>query len=144
MGHHFFMVFCGFPITFAAYPTHYDNFRHVLFFIPPIFLFSGLAIERLFAKIRSRWLQGMIAVLMIIPGVYSIVDLHPYQYIYYNNYVGGVEGAFRKFESDYWWTSFKDATEFINQHAEENSRILVWGSTHIVDRIARGLFNRRT
>ena len=80
----------------------------------------------------------MIAVLMIIPGVYSIVDLHPYQYIYYNNYVGGVEGAFRKFESDYWWTSFKDATEFINQHAEENSRILVWGSTHIVDRIARG------
>ena len=133
----FLWFFVVFLLLLLFNPTHYDNFRHVLFFIPPIFLFSGLAIERLFAKINFKGLQWMIALLIIIPGVYSIVDLHPYQYIYYNNFVGGVEGAFRKFESDYWWTSFTEATEFINQYAKENSRVLVWGSTNIVERIAR-------
>jgi hypothetical protein len=35
--------------------------------------------------------------------------LHPDQYVYYNAFVGGVEGAQRKFKLDYWANSYAEA-----------------------------------
>jgi hypothetical protein len=37
--------------------------------------------------------------------------LHPNQYIYYNAFVGGVEGAQRKFKMDYWANSYAEAVQ---------------------------------
>ena len=45
------------------------------------------------------------------------VHLHPYQYIYYNSFVGGVHGAFHNYELDYWGTSYYEAAEYVNQVA---------------------------
>ena len=35
--------------------------------------------------------------------------LHPDQYVYYNAFVGGVDGAQRKFKLDYWANSYAEA-----------------------------------
>ena len=40
-----------------------------------------------------------------------MIKLFPYQYIYYNQLTGGVNGAENKFEMDYWAVSYKEAAE---------------------------------
>ena len=40
--------------------------------------------------------------------------LHPYEYTYYNSFIGGTAGAFRHYETDYWLTCYKQAVEAFN------------------------------
>jgi hypothetical protein len=79
----------------------------------------------------------LILAVMLLPGLYRDVSLHPYQYVYYNQLVSGVGGAFRRFEMDYWTTSYKEATEYLNANASAGARIGVWGADQIVKRYAR-------
>jgi len=55
----------------------------------------------------------------------SSIYLHPYQYIYYNSFVGGVDGAFRRFELDYWLTSMHELTTWANENTENGAKIVV-------------------
>ncbi len=111
----------------------YDNFRQVLFLIPPIFLLCGYALDTLFHHVQKWGYKLCILLLIVVPGIYNGLNLHPYEYIYYNSFVGGVDGAFRKLESDYWMTSFREAAEYINLVAPQNARIVVWGiGAHLV------------
>jgi hypothetical protein len=34
---------------------------------------------------------------------------------------------FRNFETDYWTTSFKQVSEYLNDNAAEDSAVIVWG-----------------
>jgi hypothetical protein len=42
-----------------------------------------------------------------------MVRLHPYEYIFANQFAGGVRGAYGRYESDYWGSSFKEAAQKI-------------------------------
>jgi hypothetical protein len=42
--------------------------------------------------------------------------LHPDQYVYYNAFVGGVEGAQRKFKLDYWANSYAEAVQGLEKY----------------------------
>lgn len=117
--------------------TIYDNFRQLLFVIPPLFVFSSFSFQRLSDLVKNKGIYLLITLLLVFPGVYWIIQLHPYPYIYYNSLIGGTEGAFRRYETDYWATSFKEATEYLNQVADENAYILVRGPDHIVRTYAR-------
>ena len=74
----------------------------------------------------------MMIFLLVSPGIYWGVNLHPYQYVYYNNIVGGVGGAFRNYEMDYWQTSYREAAGYLNSAAPENANVIVWGADHLV------------
>ncbi len=117
--------------------TIYDNFRQLLFVIPPLFVFSSLSFQRLSDFLKNKAIYLLITLVLIFPGVYWIIQLHPYQYVYYNNLIGGTKGAFRRFEMDYWATSYKEDTEYLNQVAAENAFILVRGPAQIVRTYAR-------
>ncbi|MBS3752240.1 MAG: hypothetical protein KGY46_02500 [Anaerolineales bacterium] len=123
--------------TFIVKPATYDNFRHYLFLTPPIFVFAGFGIKYLLSLVPNYPISILLIILILLPGIHSLITLHPYQYIYYNELVGGVSGAFRKFEMDYWGTSYRECTLFINQEASENDSILVFGPAHIVKNYAR-------
>jgi len=118
-------------------PTIYDNFRHFLFITPPIFLLSGLTMKYLLEKLKKKLLQVTLIGVILFPGLLGIIKLHPYQYIYYNQLIGGVEGAFRRFETDYWYTSYVDCIRYLNGIAQHSSTILVYGPAHIVESYAR-------
>ena len=98
----------------------YDNFRQVLFILPPIFLMAGVAFE----AVKNVIWQTVLIVLSLLPGILGIVSLHPYEYIYYNSIVGGVDGAQGRFETDYWLTSYREAAEYLNQTAPPGS--VIW------------------
>jgi len=137
----FTIIFLWSGIPFIAIlllkPSIYDNFRHFLFIIPPLFLISGLGFRFMLSKINSILLTAAVILIMLIPGVLGIINLHPYQYIYYNEFVGGVNGANRNYETDYWYTSYRECISYINDVAEPAATILVFGPAHIIESYAR-------
>ena len=95
-------------------PAMYDGVRHFLFILPPIFIFTGFAVEFLIDRLPS-WLYAGIILLLFVPGVLGIAKLHPYEYTYYNSFIGGTDGAFRQYETDYWLTCYKEAVEKLEE-----------------------------
>ncbi len=134
-----FMVW--FVIPFAAIiisgSVVYDGFRQILFLVPPLFLMTGYALEWIFTRLRNQTLRLLLLLLIAVPGIYSIISLHPYQYIYFNNLVGGVRGANGKYELDYWATSYREAALFLNENAPPDSRVAVYGPVEIVSPYTR-------
>jgi hypothetical protein len=45
--------------------------------------------------------------------VRDMVALHPYQYAYFNRASGGVRNAYRRFDTEYWGTSYKEGIEWL-------------------------------
>ena len=102
----------------------YDNFRQILFLVPPLILLAGLALNFIFVSLlKSSVFRLILLALLASPGIYALIQLHPYQYIYYNSLIGGTGGAFRKFELDYWFTAYHDAALWLNQNASPNAKI---------------------
>ena len=79
-----------------VHPVIYDNFRHFLFITPPLFIFAAIGFQALFDWLKKPVLSGALVALLLLPNLYWLVTLHPYQYVYYNSLVGGVQGAFRR------------------------------------------------
>jgi hypothetical protein len=65
--------------------------------------------------------------IVLAPGVVGIVRLHPYEYVYYNELVGGVRGAYGQFELDYWCTSYREAVQAVNRIAPPAAKVAIWG-----------------
>jgi len=110
----------------------YDNSRQIFFLLPPIFLLAGLGLEWIFQKVKQPIFKIMIIIGIAIPGIISGIRLHPYEYIYYNRFVGGVAGAERRFELDYWGLSYFEAAAYLNQVAPPNARVWVAGPAHLL------------
>lgn len=120
-------------------PAMYDGIRHFLFILPPVFIFIGLAFEFILEKMIgllrwlklpvwagiSFWLYASLGLLLLLPGLYGIIKLHPYQYTYYNFYIGGTSRAFRTYETDYWLTCYKDAVEELNKITNEPVKLYI-------------------
>jgi hypothetical protein len=108
-------------------PTLYDNFRQCFFIVPPIFFMAGLAFDLL----RKPVLQGALIALVIVPGLIASVRLHPYEYVYYNQFIGGAQAAVDRFELDYWATSYREAAQAVNRIAPPNANVWVDGPAHL-------------
>jgi len=121
----FILPLIGFVVTRSPL---YDNFRQIFFILPPVFLMAGAVFE----KIKRPVFQIALIALMVLPGVIDGVRLHPYEYIYYNRFIGGEAGAFRKFEMDYWGTSYREAADWLNKNAPANAAVWVEGPAHLL------------
>jgi hypothetical protein len=98
----------------------YDNFRHVLFTIPPLIVLSAAGVWA-FAKVFQNQLIHLVLVIAYIFGILTTIGdmraLHPYEYIYFNRLIaGGMERAKQRFEMDYWGTSFREAALWLKQY----------------------------
>jgi hypothetical protein len=93
------------PVAFIIIQgsTLYDGVRHVLFLIPMLAVIAGFAWVRLLPLLGRFPLSASIA-----GGAYAgyllvtLIALHPLQYVAMNMFVGGVGGAYPRFELDYW------------------------------------------
>jgi hypothetical protein len=103
----------------------YSNFRQVLFGVPPLFLVAGLGIERVWGWARGGLARLVLVAAVLLPGPVAIIRLFPYEYIYYNAFVGGTRGAEGLFPHDYWCTSYREAMAFVNEHAGYGAHITV-------------------
>jgi 4-amino-4-deoxy-L-arabinose transferase-like glycosyltransferase len=113
----FFALFV-FMMAYLLYnrPSVYDGFRHFLFITPPIFIMIGFALQWLWEH-TSRSIWWITISLLLLPGLAGMIHLHPYEYTYYNLFTGGVSGAFRKYETDYWLTCYKESIEWTRSNS---------------------------
>ena len=117
-------------------PAMYDGIRHFLFILPPLFIFAGQAIQFVLAKLSAWskspfWLHAGLGLLLIAPGVNGIAKLHPYEYTYYNAFVGGTSGVFRNYETEFWLTCYKDAVEELNEQISAPVNLFVKREAYI-------------
>jgi hypothetical protein len=111
-----------FPVAYfvVVRPNVYDGIRHFLFVLPAMALFCGLGaawvLER--AGRRRVWVAGVLTVLLG-ASMWNHVVLHPYQSSYFNALVGGLRGAWRDYDVDYWTSSYREAMQWILRRGEE-------------------------
>ncbi len=117
--------------------TIYDNFRQLLFALPPLVLLSGYGLMRVLKSLRLGWSWVVVVPLMILPGITHIIKYYPYEYIYYNSLAGGPSGAVGSYELDYWCTSYREAIEYVNANASRGATILVLGPDEAAREFAR-------
>jgi len=115
----------------------YDNARQLLFLWPPLFILAGMGIERLLTVVRLPVFRSALLLIAALPGIYACIHLYPYEYIYYNSLAGGVKGAYRNFELDYWATSFRESMQYLDQNAEQGATVLVNGTRQVARQYAR-------
>ncbi len=135
-------ILCWFALLFAyvliRQPAVYDGLRHFLFILPPVFIFSSFAFEWSFEKLddilnNPIWLRAGLILLLVFPGIRGIIQLHPYEYAYYNSYVGGTNGAFREYETEYWLTCYKEAMEKLDQQLTQPANVFVHREAYIAE-----------
>jgi hypothetical protein len=114
-------------------PAMYDGLRHFLFILPPIFIFTGFAFEFLIDHLAYFWLRAGSIFLVLVPGLLGILQLHPYEYTYYNSFIGGTSGAFRQYETDYWLTCYKEAVETLEPGLKTRANLYVHREGYIAD-----------
>jgi hypothetical protein len=111
-----------FPIAYCAVfrPNVFHGYRHFLFLVPVTAVVAALAWDRLWdiavrrAPKADRWIGGALSAAMLWQ-VLTLAALFPDEYIYYNAFMGGVQGAAGRFETDYWGSSLREATEDLEQ-----------------------------
>jgi hypothetical protein len=107
----------------------YDNFRQFLFLVPPAILIAGMGIKFVYERINSKIVKTILLIMILAPGLIGIIQLHPYEYIYYNSFIGTVDHVYRRFEVDYWCTSLRESIDFLNKSAPYNSSVVILGPT---------------
>ncbi|QFR34264.1 glycosyltransferase family 39 protein [Ancylobacter sp. TS-1] len=110
------------PIAFAVLddPPLYNGIRHFLFVLPPVTVLAALGLLAAWRGLRARWrLAGagfaLAALAVFAFNVVTFLRLHPYEYVAYNQLVGGTAGAWGRFEGDYWSTSLREAALTLKQ-----------------------------
>ena len=96
---------------------------------------SGL--DWLFSNFKKTVLQWFILLLAVLPALFANYSLFPYQYVYYNQFTGGLRGAFRLYELDYWNLAFREGQLYLNATAPQNANIFVKESKYIAQTFAR-------
>ncbi len=109
-------------------PPMYDGMRHFLFILPPLFVLAAFTFDFLVRRAHGWLPRALVAgatLIALLPGLTGIVRLHPYEYTYYNSFVGSTAGAFRNYETDYWLTCYKEAVQTFNGLETEPAKLYV-------------------
>jgi hypothetical protein len=101
----------------------YNGFRHVLFLVPPLFFVLGKGLKLALGVVRPAAAQWVLFGLILLPGMWGIGRLHPYEYAYFNGYAGGMRGSYRQFDQEYWCTANREVMAYVNERAEPGAVI---------------------
>src|SRR6185437_11217460 len=92
----------------------FTGLRHFLFVIPPLAALAGIGLDRVLTVLAARGrliASGGLAfgTVCLLWNAVTLVRLHPDEYLFYNAAVGGLEGASRRYDVDYWFNSMPEA-----------------------------------
>jgi hypothetical protein len=112
-----------FPVAYAIAikAVLFDGMRHFIFVLPPIAVAAALTMDRAVSRLSEvPYRQAIYAALGLygVAHVATMAMLHPDQYVYYNAFVGGVDGAQRNFKIDYWANSYAEAVRGLEAYLQ--------------------------
>ncbi|MCX6326667.1 MAG: tetratricopeptide repeat protein [Bacteroidia bacterium] len=115
-----------FPLVFVVYDKSnlYSSWRQFLFIYPAIVLLAAIGFHYFFDCVKnkySKWgVVALLAVLSVHPLKFMIVN-HPYYYLYYNQLVGGLRGAYANYETDYYYVGQTEASKWLIDYLKEKN-----------------------
>jgi hypothetical protein len=126
-----FPVFCEMLTEGPAF----TGIRHFLFVMPPLAILAGLGFDALIESLETwRWARAITVAALAGSLVWNatiLVRLHPYEYMFYNRIVGGLHGADRRYEMDYWVNMMPEAVRalesYLNLANEKSPKIYTVG-----------------
>ena len=126
----FTLIAFGFPLFYAVASgaNVYGGWRQLLFCYPPLVVLASMGFWAFYTWsgkwVKVRNVAILVFVVLLMHPVQYAVQNYPYLYIYFNQLVGGVKGAYGNYELDYYFTSYKKAYEFIDNHTSDKSGIV--------------------
>ena len=107
-----------FPVAYVIYKhsTLYSGWRHVLFIYAPLVVLAAFGWEYLFQLSPKKWVNAVVTIacigLLALPTAWSVKN-HPNQYVYFNELIGGINGAYTNYETEYWPNAVRQAIEWV-------------------------------
>jgi len=101
--------------------------RHFLFTVPPIAVLAGLGFDGVFRRMEAlNRLAAAAGLAIVLPGLCwnaaTLYRLHPEEYLFFNALVGGLEGASRRFATDYWVNIMPEAVDDLERFLDRDER----------------------
>jgi len=119
-----FLIFTmAFPVFFAIFEKSnlYSSWRQFLFIYPSLVLIAATGFSFLFDLISKKYLRyilsGLLVLLAVHPVKYMLNNPH-FLYIYYNQFTGGLKGAWSNYETDYYYVSQTEASEWLIKYLD--------------------------
>lgn len=116
--------------------TLYLGWRHLYFVYPALILFSIQGLKTVYVLLqKQRWkyhilqvLVGLLITLNLSSVLLFMVRNHPFEYIYFNELVGGTQGAYGRFELDCEFTAYRALFESVGKDAMLNTTVKSHGA----------------
>lgn len=122
----FSLIFPLFFVWLSGSPVYNGN-RHFTFVLPSLAVFIGVALAHFLRFVQQKSLlfwRFSLLTLLLYTGfhIFQLIRIHPYEYVYYNSFVGGFSKAAKRYESDYFMTSnrtlVKKFLSYIKNHQQ--------------------------
>jgi hypothetical protein len=117
-----------FPIAYVEYSNinYYNGWRHYLFIVPSMVALAAVAYDYLLGSNNKivKYISVVVLVGLFVKPTYWFIKNHPNQYVYFNELVGGINGAYGNYETDYYSNSCRAAGEWIAKQ-EPNKKLTV-------------------
>ncbi|MBI2012040.1 glycosyltransferase family 39 protein [Candidatus Daviesbacteria bacterium] len=113
-----------FVLVYIFKPVTFDSWRHFLFLIVPMVLIAALGLNFIFQS-RRIYLK-LIFILLVVNSILVIKDvygLYPYHYMYFNELIGGIKGAYKNYETEYWGKSYKEAILWLKENEIKETKL---------------------
>ena len=108
----------------------FNGWRHMLFAFPPVVVIAALGWDGLINSFSNKIVKWII--LILFAGLFTktswwVIKNHPNEYVYYNELVGGVDGAYGNYETDPYGNCMRAATEWLikNEHLEHKKTLVI-------------------
>ena len=110
-------------LVLAGHGFLYDGLRHLFFVVPALAVLGGLGCARA-AQLLPRRASAVLLLTMTALAAWhvpTLVRLHPYEVAYFSEVRGGLAAAEGRFDTDYWVASYREAAEWLAEHAPAKS-----------------------
>jgi hypothetical protein len=102
----------------------FTGMRHFLFVLPPLAALAGIGFDEVLGIFEAQSRRFASATIVLICAGFlwegaTLVRLHPYENLFYNSLVGGLPGAFRRYDMDYWFNSMPEAIRLLETYLRE-------------------------
>ncbi len=116
------MVMVNIFLYLVLEPTTYNEMRHFLYLIPLLIALAAVCFVKLLNSTNATISKTtfILVSLCLSKMLYDFVLLHPYQYVYFNEFTGGVSKASQNYEYDYWSASYKESVEYLRYMAQSS------------------------
>jgi hypothetical protein len=102
----------------------YSGWRQFLFIYPGIIILSAAGISYLIRHRERRIMKTAVIlsfILISLDPLLFIIKYPIYSYLYYNQSVGGLKGASGNYETDYYFISQKESSEWLIRYLDEKN-----------------------